>query len=189
MTKSASTKPADMLPLLRQHLAWYPLMQVRDAYKLIYQGATGSEHMVGTEQEFRRRLENEYFSLQPGLQERLLEAVRADQSLFRLNLRAYKAANHPLDRLAALLLETPRLFQGSMGVLMADWNIFNRLCESGELSSFEHKEVRRFNLWLQQQDYPAVHHSQVYRREYQPAYRLIAAQLVSALGVIHAGRI
>jgi hypothetical protein len=38
--------PESLLKLIQQHLSWYPLMQPRDVYKLLYQGVMGSEHMI-----------------------------------------------------------------------------------------------------------------------------------------------
>ncbi len=177
----------DFLQLIRQHLAWYPLMQVRDVYKLIYQGAMGPEHMVATQQEFARRLEVEFSSLQPARSERLLEPVRSDQSLLRLNLRSYKAREKAIDRIIPLLLQTSRQTHGSMEELVNSWTILVQHAEKGQVDSLPFDEVNKFSHWLEREGYPAVHHSQVYRREYQPAYRLLAADLISELGFAHAG--
>ncbi len=176
-----------LLELIRQHLAWYPRMQVRDVYKLIYQGAMGPEHMVATQQEFARRLEAEFTVIPAAPQERLLEAVRADQSLLRLNLRPYKARQPIAEGLVPFLLETSRQTHGSMEALVKDWAIFIELCAEGQASPFEINEARRFSKWLEMENYPPVHHSQAYRREYQPSYRLSAAQLAENLGLVHAG--
>ncbi len=176
-----------LLGLLHQQLKWYPRIQVRDVYKLIYQGAMGPEHMVATQQEFARRLETEFGSLHPARRERLLEAVRADQSLFRLNLRPYKARKHSVDGLVPVLLQTSRQTHGSMEALVGNWDIFVTLCERGEAGSIDYEEVRSLSRWLEHEGYPAVHHSQVYQQVYQPAYRLIAAELTPQLGLSHAG--
>jgi hypothetical protein len=176
-----------LLNLLRQHLAWYPLMQARDAYKLIYQGSMGPEHMIATRQEFARRLEAEFAFLTPAPQDRLFEPVRQDQSLLRMNLRPYKALGQSMSRLVPLFLETSRLTHGSMVELVQSWVIFTKLCERGEAVPFELHEVQRFSQWLEEQGYPTVHHSQVYRHAYQPAYRLITAELATNLGLTHAG--
>ncbi len=177
----------DLLALLRQHLEWYPRMQVRDAYKLIYQGAMGPEHMVATKQEFARRLEAEFDSLQPAAHERLLETVRYDRSLFRLNLRPFKAREKTIDRLVPLLLQTSRQVHGSIRELIETWTIFEQLAEQNQQGLFPFEEVNKFSRRIARQGYPTVHHSQVYRREYQPAYRLVEADLISELGFADAG--
>ncbi len=179
----------DLLILIRQHLEWYPRLQVRDAYKLIYQGAMGPEHMVATQQEFARRLELEFDSLPPVLHERLLEAVRPDQTLFRLNLRPFKAYENTIDRLVPLLLQTSRQVHGSLRELITTWTTFEQIAEQDQAGPFPLEEVIKFSHRLAREGYPSVHHSQVYRREYQPAYRLIAGNLISELGFEDAGRI
>ncbi len=171
----------DLLVLIRQHLTWYPLSQVQDVYKLIYQGAMGPEHLVDNPQEFARRFEVEWASLLPARQERLLEAVRKDGTLYRLNLRPYKADDKPVEWLVPLFLQTCGLIQGSKEALIKTWSNFVGLAEQGLTEDFMVHEVRRFSKWLEREDYPPVHHSQVYRREYQPAYRLIAEQYIAGL--------
>ncbi len=176
----------DLLELFRQHLAWYPLMKGRDVYKLLYQGAMGPEHMVATQQEFGRRLEAEFNSLQPAPIERLLESVRPDQSLFRLNLRPFKARENTIDRILPLLLQTSRQTHGSMEELVNGWAIFVEYVERDQAGHFQLEEVNKFRAWLEREGYPPVHHSQVYRREYQPAYRLLAAPMLWELGLSYA---
>jgi hypothetical protein len=178
-----------LLNLLQQHFAWYPLMQARDAYKLIYQGSMGPEHMIATRQEFARRLEAEFASLPPRREERLLEAVRADHSLFRLNLRPYKSYHQEITLLVSACLETSGLINSPVEDLINAWKIFVQFCEQGRLSFFHLEAVHQFSHWLQCAGYPTVHHSHIYRREYQPAYRLVAAQFLPGLELSGADRV
>jgi hypothetical protein len=173
--------------LLHQHQAWYPRMQVRDVYKLIYQGAMGPEHIIATQQEFAQRLEAEFNPLPTAPHERLLEAVRVDHSLLRLNLRPYKVHDQSINRLVPLLLKTSGQFHGSIEELVKNWGIFVWLCGKDEGRPFERHEIQRFSHWLEVEGYPPVHHSHVYRREYQPAYRLIADQLTAEIELSYAG--
>ncbi len=43
-----------LLWLLKQHLDWYPQMELRDVYKLLYQGVMGAEHLISSPEEFTR---------------------------------------------------------------------------------------------------------------------------------------
>ena len=177
---------SNLLKLLQQHLEWYPRMELVDLYKLLYQGAMGLEHMVATRQEFARRLEAEFERLTPNLEQRLLEPVRADQSLFRLNLHPFKSRFDRTDVLISLLLQTSKLMTGSKSELVDTWKDFTRLCEGGEMDAFQTEAVQQYGHWLEQEDFPTVHHSEVYRREYLPAYRLISAQYLAELGLTDA---
>ncbi len=156
-------------------------MQVQDAYKLIYQGAMGPEHMVATRQEFSRRLEAEFaaISAQPGGP--MFDPIRADQALFRVNLRPYKAQHADTNALLSCLLQTSRLYPGDMAELQKNWAGFIQLCERSELRIFPLPDVLQLNHRLEQEDFPPIHHSEAYRQAYQPAYRLVAAQFIPEL--------
>jgi hypothetical protein len=178
---------SDLCHLLEQHLTWYPLMQVEDIYKLIYQGAMGSGHSITSSQEFIHQLNTEYASLQPAPDERPLETVRPDHTLLRLNLRPYKANHLDTKHLIPLLIETSRQFTASAAELVQDWNTFIHYCEQNKGFPFKVQYIRQFTHWLEKEDYPAIHHSPVYRHNYQPSYRLIGIQFVTELGLTHAG--
>jgi hypothetical protein len=180
------TDPSSLLQLLQTHLGWYPQMELGDVYKLIYQGAMGPEHLVATRQEFARRLVAELEIIQPDPEQHLLEPVRTDQSLYRVNLRAYKSRSHEIERLLSLLLQTSKLASSEKADLLMTWAVFVHLCEQGELGVFEVLEVDKFSRWLKQEDYPIIHHSEAYHRLYQPAYRLVGAQFVLELGMSEA---
>ncbi len=173
----------DWQTLLQMQLSWYPLIELRDVYKLLYQGVMGSEHLMPSREEYKHDLEAEFESLQPDMTERLLELVRADGALYRLNLRPYKARQLGLDQLISYLIETAHVVTGTRDELLATWEEFTQLCLQGKIPQFDAVAIQQFSQWLEQVDYPALHHSEVYQCEYQPAYRLIAAKYVRALGL------
>jgi hypothetical protein len=181
MNASLNKPYPDIISLLRQHLVWYPLIQVQDVYKLIFQGTMGPEHMVATRQEFSRRLEAEFETLAPDPGGRVFEPIRQDHLLFRLNLRPYKAVHENPDLLITPLLQTTRSFHGDMNALASTWAEFVHLVEAGEMTGFAMAEVRDLNRRIKKEDYPAIHHSEAYRQAYQPAYRLILERFVPKL--------
>jgi hypothetical protein len=174
--------PIEWQTLLRMHLSWYPLMELRDIYKLLYQGMMGAEHLMPSRQEYTRYLEAEFKLLQPDSTDRLLEPLRPDGALFRLNLRPFKSRQLGLEPLISYLLETAQVVTGTRDELLAVWEEFTHLCLAGKIQQYNPAAIEQFSHWLEQVDYPAVHHSEVYSREYQPAYRLIAAQFIPELG-------
>jgi hypothetical protein len=179
--------PEGLRPLLDQHLSWYPLMELRDFYKLIYQGVMGSEHLLTSAENYTQYLQDEFRLIQPEASQRLLEPVRGDETLFRLNLSPYKARHLELDRLTPSFLETAQIISGTRSELRAAWAAFVELCIHGHICNFDANVILRFSKRLEEADYPAAHHSEVYRQAYKPAYRLIAAKYVSALGMNDAG--
>jgi hypothetical protein len=178
--------PDGLLMLLEQHLSWYPFMELRDIYKLLYQGVMGSEHLINSREEFAQYLASEYASLQPDPSERLLEPIRVDGALFRLNLRPYKA--HPLEtnQLISSLVKTSQLIKGTRNELLMVWEEFMQLCQHSQINNFDPAALQHFNMRLKELDYPAMHHSEAYEQAYQPAYRLISASFIHRLGLTDA---
>ena len=176
-------RPLDQLGLIQLHLSWYPLMEPRDIYKLLYQGVMGSEHLVASPEDFIRYLGSEFDRLPPDPTERLTEPVRPDQTLLRLNLRSYKNKHADVDALFTPLLESAQSTRGDQAALRTVWEGFVQLCEQGQVPRFTPEEIHQFNDWLERSGYPPVHHSQVYRLEYQPAYRLITYSALQQLGL------
>jgi hypothetical protein len=175
--------PKDWLSLLGMHLSWYPLMELRDVYKLLYQGVMGAEHLMPSREEYTAYLQSEFEPLQPDPTARLLELLRPDGMLFRLNLRPYKTRQQGLDTLISYLLETAHIITGTKAELLAAWEEFTRLSLHGKIKQFDAKTIEQFNQWLEQLEYPAIHHSEIYGQEYRPAYRLIAAKFIHELGI------
>jgi len=180
-------KPERLISLLQQHLSWYPLMEPRDIYKLLFQGMMGPEHLVSSPAEFNLRLRLEFEHLHPDAHERVYEPVRADQSLMRVNLRAYKSRSPLSDPLLTPILETASTFLPDPDQLRIAWMDFVRYCEQGFIDNFKIIDVHQFSRWLAKTGFQAVHHSEVYRREYQPAYRLISSRYIPTMDLHHAG--
>jgi hypothetical protein len=173
--------PEGLFALLQQHLSWYPLMEPRDIYKLLYQGVLGSEHMGGAPADYAQHLQMEFDRLIADPAARLLEPVRSDKRLLRFDLRAYKNLQTNLDQLLPVFLETMKQSWGTQAELQETWASFVGLCESGRIKSFPMGTVHSFNAWLEKLEFQAIHHSETYRWAYQPAYRLISAQFLSSL--------
>ena len=175
--------PEDLLKLITQHLSWYPLMEPRDVYKLLYQGALGSEHIISSPENFKSYLLSELDKLNADPVERLLEPVRADMTLLRLNLRAWKARQIEPDQLITALLDTGEMPIGTQALLQATWVRFIELCEIRRINQFSTDTVYGFAAWLVEMAFPVVHHSDIYRRAYRPAYRLISSKFIPELGL------
>jgi hypothetical protein len=141
----------------------------------------GPEHLIDSAEDFSHYLELEYATLQPDATQELFEPIRPDGSLFRLNLRAYKARKLGLGHLINSLLMTAQLIKGTKSELGLTWGSFTQLCLEGYVRHFKPEEVEILDRQLIEQDFPAMHHSQAYRRLYQPAYRLVSAGLIPSL--------
>jgi hypothetical protein len=175
-----------LISLINRHLRWYPRMELRDVYKLIYQGVMGSEHLIESVEGFTEYLFSELASVPADPDERLLEPIRPDDTLVRLNLRPYKSRHLAPDQLIPLLIETSRLYKGTKLELQRTWEVFTQICQERQVVNFDINTLQQFTQRLEELDYPAMHHSETYSNAYQPAYRLIAARFIPSLGLADA---
>lgn len=169
----------DWLILIDKHIERRPLMEVRDVYKLLYQGIRGPEHLITSKSAFSKRLEAEYKELTANWDDPVLEAIHPQGILLRINLKPFKAAELDLTQLLEVCLQTARRKWGTPEELRSLWESLCNSYSQHKFGVFSAREMDEFTAWLASHDYPAVHHSQAYRQAYQPAYRLVAADLVA----------
>lgn len=157
--------------LIRRHLDRRPQTTATDVYKLLYQGVFGVGHLLG--EGASRRLEAETRALrlndQPG--EPLIEVVSVDGSMVRVNLRPYLRRGLQLDRLFSAM-EASAQEKGRVEEFLEAWNRFVELVSSGRLM-FDEDEIEEVDRDLKLSGCQPRHHSEVYRRAYTPAYRVV----------------
>jgi len=174
-------KKNSLVDLVELHFNWYPFMEARDIYKLIYQGVMGPEHLITSSEEFFRRLDEEFELAIPNRDERLTEPVSCDHTIFRVNLRAYKYRHPRFNLLFKSIMETAQGISGELNEVRFLWMDFVRACEAGVLKDFILENILEFTTWLEKHEYPAVHHSEIYRQRYRPSYRIISHQFIPLL--------
>jgi hypothetical protein len=167
----------DWIILLDKHINRRPLIKPGDIYKLLYQGILGPEHLVDSPSAFAKRLLGEFKALSPNLDDPFLEAIHPYKTLLRINLRPFKAAGLELDSLMDACLQTAARSWGAPEQLRSLWESVVSIYRQRLMAAFTPEEMDDFAVWLASHDYPAVHHTQAYRQAYQPAYRLVAADL------------
>ncbi|MEW5868541.1 MAG: hypothetical protein AB1894_04645 [Chloroflexota bacterium] len=174
--KRVSTDFESWGQLLQNHLERYPAMTARDIYKLLYQGILGPEHLMPSADIFIARLEDELSGLQPDAGEALLEAIRPDGALQRIHLRPWLASGQDVAQLAQACLEAGRRAWGDKLELRRIWVWFLDQVEDGRFPMIAVPEARKLDNWLQEDNFPAAHHSSSYVSNYRPAYRLTGVQ-------------
>jgi hypothetical protein len=170
--------------LIRGHLLRYPAAEPRDIYKLLYQGVLGPEHLIDSPDDLAAKLRQELDSVAPDENEPLWEPLRSDGLLGRLNLRPFKARGGDPDRLLEVCLRTAFLRWGTPEELKRAWDTFATLAREGTWPSIRPARVDALTRYLILHNYPATHHSSLYRRSYAPAYRVVAARWTGMLLVL-----
>ena len=173
--------PVSFVAVIAEHLYLRPEMQLQDVYKLLYQGISGPEHFISSQEAFKNILIQEWNALGEAGIDPLTETIRPDGSLRRINLRPYKADGRDVDLLVSVCVETSSRHWGTQTDLEHTWTDFVTASHNVLFPVFKEREVTRFTVWLCEMHFPPVHHSEKYHHLYKPAYRLIANDLLSRL--------
>ena len=156
--------------ILLIHHARYPMMQIRDMVKLLYQSELAGGHMIADESESLNRLESEYRSLGVSPGREAFEDIGG--GLCRLYLDSPVCADISLRTLNRFFVNTANANKGTVGGFEAKLDILRQCCESGELP-YPADDLGAYLREYKERGYPPVHHSQVYRDAYHPAYRVV----------------
>ena len=157
--------------VLLQHFDRYPGMQPQDAVKLVYQQEFGPGHLIREEKKALEFLRQEMAGAgEPLPGEALYESIGS--GLCRLNLRPCKAKGIPAEDVLRLFVDTANSMQGEKKNFAAGIRVLQKLAEEDE-TPFEPVLLDIF-LAKYPKSCPAVHHSDAYRMQYLPAYRVVS---------------
>ncbi|MFH2038217.1 MAG: hypothetical protein ABIJ65_02155 [Chloroflexota bacterium] len=181
MTANLSVRLKD---LLIEHSTRYPHLQAQDVYKFIYQAAMGNGHTFMDSTRSRIGLEMEIRTLIPDASQPLLEQISPESNLhlkvIRVNLRPYMAVTNNMDPLLESFACTANEFVSSTQRLEQYASLICHLPDQTGLQ-FLINEFNKFFSEMQTRGYPSIHHSEIYSRHYQPAYRVVAARWITQL--------
>lgn len=169
---------------LREQAAKHPSTEPLDVIKLCYQAAFGAEHLLEDREAAFRYLVGEYEQLQPDEGEPLYETI--SENVCRVNLRAWKSRNLPLEWLFLMFVETDvQPSQGGREMFQECLRVAGQLVNDKGFG-FDRGKWEEFL-----KDYPveepvAVHHSEGYRRSEKPAYRLVCSRFIRMFPVFEA---
>lgn len=166
--------------LLAHHFQRYPRMELVDVYKLLHQAAMGPGHAIDNARSARDKLEAEVTQLGEGPDDPIADPISPDGKLARVHLRPYLAAGHSTSLLVDAFVQTGRSHPAAPERLEKFCACLGDLAVAGNIP-FPRDEVQRYVLAIAGRAYPVVHHSDVYRAAYQPAYRVVALDLLPAL--------
>ena len=174
--QSAACDRAGWGEVVAAHLGRYPLLGVEDAYKLLHQGVFGTEHAAPDLASARLMLERELRALdrRPGVSEPLAEAISPAGRVVRVHLRPYLAAGGDPEALLVGFVETAGLVRGGVDELRCAAGVVERIAGDRWPTSAWSAYVDR----MVAAGLPAVHHSEAFAAAYEPAYRVVSADLL-----------
>ena len=161
--------------LLLEQYRKYPKMQIADVFKYLFQSVFGCGHMVADERAAEDYIKRELADCQSTDD----EAEELDGGYFRAPLALLKKgmSEKTLARIFCLSAEKAH---GGRKELESRLNVAKELVGEG-LLPFDAAEFERELCRWSASGYPAMHHSEVYRAHYRPAYRVIASEYAEFL--------
>ena len=160
--------------ILLQHAGRYPMLQPTDAVKLIYQNEFGGGHLIRDEESCLGYLQMEYESIgkDPG-------APRWEQignGIVRVNLAALEAGE--LAWLGQSFIRSASAHTGTVEHFVQKLEVLRQLTAEG-VFSFGTEALESYLTDYAQAGYPMVSHSEIYRQNYHPAYRVVLEELLN----------
>ncbi len=163
---------SETIELLRLHSELYPLMEPRDAVKLLYQSEFGCGHMVPDPDRARAFLKAEWENTERDALHRPLDELGG--GFVRVHLQPIPDLAR-LDALAeAFILSAVPC--GSHEGFMLRLEALRSAAGQG-ITPFSPEALEAFLKDYLPHGCPAVHHSEAFRREYRPSYRVIKKAL------------
>ncbi len=168
--------------LLLDQLKTHPALELQDMIKALYQSEFGGGHFVSDQKQGMEYLLEELDGLnQPANTEELVEHIGAEYS--RVNLASMKKYGLSPDTLFRLFVMSSEHSTGSKASFALKLKYFEKLCGMGTLP-FSREEVKSLISEYGRKDFPAVHHSDIFRRLYNPAYRVIRNDFARLLPIL-----
>lgn len=163
----------NLTDILKAHAARYPLMQLTDAVKLLYQNEFGGGHMIADETACRAYLHREYAAVQHDDACPLYTDI--GNGIVRVNLAALQPQH--VDALCGAFIASANSHKGDKARFLAKLDLLRRLTAEG-LFSFTERELEDYLAAYAAKDYPPVSHSETFRAAYAPAYRIVLLDLL-----------
>lgn len=158
-----------MREILLTHARQYPLMEPRDAVKLLYQSCFGGGHLIRDEAACLEFLQREYAAT-PQTDAALLEDI--GNSMVRVNLSALDAHGYKPEQLGQDFIRSANSITGSTEAFRESLSLLKELTQAGQMP-FPLRELEVYLTGYAAEGCPAVSHSESYREAYHPAYRVL----------------
>lgn len=162
--------------ILSAHFTKYPKAEISDAVKLIFQNEFGGGHLIKDEKTSLGRVKAELENTKPDLSVRLCEDI--GNGKVRLNLAA--AGNIPPELINRCFVRSAEETKGSVRRFEEKLRELQALCAEGK-TPFPRNELDGYLSAYKNAGYPAVSHSESYKKAYSPTYRIIKKEYAELL--------
>lgn len=158
----------ELRSVLISHAQRYPLMQPCDAVKLIFQNEFGGGHLIRDEAACLNYLRREYEATPKDPQASREEWI--GNGIVRVHLAAVKPEE--LEQLGRDFIRSAAEHTGTKARFLEKLEVLRQLAAAGPFS-FTTAELDHYLSEYVNAGCPAVSHSDQYRQNYRPAYRIL----------------
>ncbi len=162
--------------LLICHTEAYPKIQIRDIFKFIYQSSFGCEHMLSEVSHAVEMIGSEYDSLPA---DRADMTTPLDGDFYRVDLSLLDSGL-TAETLGKIFYMSSKCEAEGFPKLLRMLDVADKLIREDKLPFSQGEFASAKDDWAAH-GYPAVHHSDVFRKAYKPAYRVISKKYVPYL--------
>ncbi len=153
------------------HMDKYPLMEITDLVKLAFQNEFGPGHLILNPDNARMWLEREYNSVKGAGGE---PTVDIGNGLVRVNLSAVDESC--LEHLFDSFCRSARKIKGSVESFERKLDILRAMADDG-VFPFTRDALDKYLTEYKEAGYPPVSHSESFRQNYKPSYRVVLRRL------------
>ena len=160
----------DIKELIKFNVERYPLMEINDIIKLLYQRSFGCGHIISNKEKAKKFLLDEFKEVISDESCPLVEEV--GNGFLRVNLARYKAMGlDPSILFEAFYLSSKEKVNG-IGDFLKSIDVLREMIEDDELPFSLDEFDLYFNKYLDK-GMPMVSHSEIYKNMYDPHYRVV----------------
>ncbi|MBE7091969.1 MAG: hypothetical protein E7365_02175 [Clostridiales bacterium] len=164
--------------LLIDYCKRYPELQVQDIFKFLYQSAFGCEHLVASCEKVTERIFEEYTH----------SVFYEDDEIDKLDGNYVRVPLTYIDRGLSIKTLCKLFMLSAKKEVDGSENLENKLKIAGQLAEenlipFSKEDFIKEKITWQKKGYPPVHHSENYRKAYNPSYRVISKEYARYLPI------
>ena len=170
------TNFTDIRDFLRAHCARYPELALQDVFKALYQSAFGCEHLIADPSAAADYIRAEAARSGDRISE-LVELLSGDYCRVHLGILQDGLNAETFARLFAL---SARHEECGREKLEAMLTALQTMADAGELPFSAQETAEAVERW-RKDGFPPLHHSEIFRQNYAPAYRVLRRDFARAL--------
>lgn len=160
----------ELKEIVLKHIKEYPKAELQDILKMLYQNEFGPKHLAENEIECFKNLSIEINNISYDKNEELFTDI-GDGAL-RLNLKAIPTGTN-LNYINKVIVNSATEFCGTNEKLVVKFGLLVVMAQNNEIP-FDIQRVRDETNAFAKNGFKPISHSNVYKEQYSPAYRVIS---------------